>query len=877
MPNKIIVKDHKYVFKVRGLGGVKGDKGDTGPAGPQGPQGPYVNVAAGTTTTLPAGYSAQVTVNNVGNTSVLNFGIPKGDTGAKGDKGDKGNTGPQGPQGPQGNTGPAGLNATVTAGTTTTGAPGTPANVVNSGTGNQAVLDFTIPQGPKGDVGPQGPTGPQGPIGPQGPRGYTGGIKSTVVGELPETGQDDTYYLLNRSAESHTATTTDGYAQITNTENAGDLAITELDGNATQKTIAGKNLIDTNALNRTLPYSSTSHGIAFTLADDGSISLNGKNDGTGNSVFSIYNNTTPLVLVGGNYTGDLNPSDGVYRPMYLVVYDGAHYRGFAQASTQQLDASNSTAYLQVLSGETTQFSNYTIFPMLESGSTKSPYEPYVGSIDGALTPSPNPSYPQDVNVVTGLQTLKVVGKNLLTLDGKTPIGGNALSYVINNSNSITVTATASATNYSSRMIEYTLSELGLKAGDTFTLSADITGTYTGNTGSAIRVYYNDTSGSYIDRIYDTNNSTTLTIPSGTTSIWLLFYCRQGSKPDEGSTATFNNIQLEHNSAATDFKPYQSNSHEINLGGTNLLNISTVDWGYINSSGVPAGTTNPQNWLSDYIEVKPNTTYTFSLTPTVNTDTYIRLSVAYFDSTQTFISRDAQTSGSNTSRSFTTPATCKYVRISAAKTPDWTEETRAGYHPQFELGDKATQYAPYTTYAYELAKINDYQDYIYKSEGKWYIHTEIGKLMLKGSESWSEQPTYYQVKLENNARIPATSAFSNYYTFGSATREFYLVTSYARFRDIRSSLADYKIWLASHNTTVYYALATATDTEITDADLIEQLNTVASLFEGVNNLMLIPSAGAQGELAVAYTMYDKYNQHQVYIWSSDDNTWQVILP
>ena len=37
MPQRIIVKDTKYYFKIRGLGGPKGDKGDTGPAGPQGP------------------------------------------------------------------------------------------------------------------------------------------------------------------------------------------------------------------------------------------------------------------------------------------------------------------------------------------------------------------------------------------------------------------------------------------------------------------------------------------------------------------------------------------------------------------------------------------------------------------------------------------------------------------------------------------------------------------------------------------------------------------------------------------------------------------------------------------------------------------------
>ena len=56
-------------------------------------------------------------------------------------------TGPQGP-------------ATITVGTTTTGDPGTNASVVNVGTNQNAVLNFTIPRGATGVTGPTGPQGP---------------------------------------------------------------------------------------------------------------------------------------------------------------------------------------------------------------------------------------------------------------------------------------------------------------------------------------------------------------------------------------------------------------------------------------------------------------------------------------------------------------------------------------------------------------------------------------------------------------------------------------------------------------------------------------------------------------------------------------------
>ena len=62
----------------------------------------------------------------------------------------------QGPQGIQGATGAAGTAATIKVGAVTTGAAGTAAKVVNSGTTSAAVLDFTIPQGAKGDKGEQG-------------------------------------------------------------------------------------------------------------------------------------------------------------------------------------------------------------------------------------------------------------------------------------------------------------------------------------------------------------------------------------------------------------------------------------------------------------------------------------------------------------------------------------------------------------------------------------------------------------------------------------------------------------------------------------------------------------------------------------------------
>ncbi len=87
--------------------------------------------------------------------------------------------------GPTGPTGPSGA-ATIEVGTTTTTPPGTDATVTNSGTDENVILDFTIPQG---DIGPTGPTGPQGEEGTPGVDGETPVLTIGTV-ETGEPGTD---------------------------------------------------------------------------------------------------------------------------------------------------------------------------------------------------------------------------------------------------------------------------------------------------------------------------------------------------------------------------------------------------------------------------------------------------------------------------------------------------------------------------------------------------------------------------------------------------------------------------------------------------------------------------------------------------------------
>lgn len=80
---------------------IVGPTGPTGPTGPAGPQGP-ASIAVGVTTTTDPGTNASVTNVGTDDNVILNFNIPRGETGPIGPQGIPGTEGPTGPTGPQG-------------------------------------------------------------------------------------------------------------------------------------------------------------------------------------------------------------------------------------------------------------------------------------------------------------------------------------------------------------------------------------------------------------------------------------------------------------------------------------------------------------------------------------------------------------------------------------------------------------------------------------------------------------------------------------------------------------------------------------------------------------------------------------------------------
>jgi len=154
---------------------------------------------------------------------------------------------------------------------------------------------------------------------------------------------------------------------------------------------------------------------------------------------------------------------------------------------------------------------------------------------------------------------------------------------------------------------------------------------------------------------------------------------------------------------------------------------------------------------------------------------------------------------------------------------------------------------------ELCKIGTYQDYIYKENGKWYLEKKINKVVLDGSENWYKLNLTFRIdtNLFTDILSPELDnmAISDYFIYWKNTggistqlpnNNFGLTASKLtlniRYNDI-SDVEEFKSWLSTHNTEIYYVLATPTTEEITDSTLISQLEEIkkAESYSGQTNI------------------------------------------
>ena len=162
---------------------------------------------------------------------------------------------------------------------------------------------------------------------------------------------------------------------------------------------------------------------------------------------------------------------------------------------------------------------------------------------------------------------------------------------------------------------------------------------------------------------------------------------------------------------------------------------------------------------------------------------------------------------------------------------------------FMISYKNITYVPYTGQTYpinlgslELCKIGDYQDYIYGTPNNWKKYKAIGKKAFIGEEEISYNSgnqVFYSAVSDASTSIEFTP-YCNYFTGQSRISafsdlqnnkiSFRASTTYVFFKNTSiTSANDFKTWLSTHNTIVYYILDTPAEEAITEPTLVTQLN------------------------------------------------------
>lgn len=647
---------------------------------------------------------------------------------------------------------------------------------------------------------------------------------------------------------------TDGNAegqsfQITNDSEAydGEILDFSLYGNAEQKTLTGTNLFNT------LDKIAESPNINLVVYDNNNIKMtnNGTNAwlGVKYQISNLKANTDYSLC----YT-QINTNSSMINWAWALGADDNTMllnTSYTSGSKASFNTGVNTSviiqlYVQTQTGTVTTNTATISNIQLNEGNTLKDYEPYCGG-----SPMPNPDFPSPVETVTGRQEVRICGKNLF--DNSLLAKG-----------SVTVTdgvATGTATQFYSAWAG-TSGFIDTYPDGRITISAEA---YTdGNDSTAstvgLRIAINYTDGTrdfatwhnndlnYVKQSVVSNQSKTIgsiafTYNSSAQNIW---HVRR--------------LQIEQGTTATEYEPYQAQSYELNLG-KNLFDSELEQGSYSGTTGAKT-VDNTIYRSADKISVEPNTTYTLSLNGV--SQKYV---VLFYDDSEQYISQNA----SLTSGTFTTLANAHYIAIRCFAS-DYTSDF-ANLKLQLEFGGLATPYSAYKT-PIELAKIGTYQDYIYKDGGKWYKHAEINKIVLDGTENWgglyqntaglwtSNSPIATEVVQGNNVGI--SDHFMYKWSYNSNTPCFYVYNQGGQGRimliqSVASDSATFTSWLESNTPAVYYILATPTDTEITDSELVGQLNALleGSLYKGLNNVFLIPSAGADGTMTMEYRIaYEK---------------------
>lgn len=569
------------------------------------------------------------------------------------------------------------------------------------------------------------------------------------------------------------------------TDDAIKLDSFELEGNTTQETRSGINLLNVTATSTT-----GASGISFVVNNDKSITVNGTNASSSTYFFRLAPNFT---LPAGTYTlsgGNSNAKN------YLFAFydDKQNFQGYSNIITQTFSSSVEIApYIRVGGNQT--INNQTIYPMIVKGSyteqTLPTYEQY------GVQPSPN--YPSELVSVgyTNLFNSELEQGTIQSSNGQDQSATNrvrTINYIdVDSSTQYTINGATSLT----------------KTIQTFVFE-----------------YQNDTT--YIQRIPSawTNLPYTFTTSANTKKIRIVFAYSDSSTTN---VSEFSNVQLEKGTKAHSYISYGKYGIEIETQGKNLLNIAKTQIG--------KAWNNTSNTARAIVltKVKPSTTYTISFDDLSGLD-----GMYWFDrineTDNTYVSGNMPITQTTT---ITTRANVNWLGIQFNKT-NITQSDVETVKLQIEKGTQATTYEEYksNTYLYTLdnplRSIGNVKDLLYIKNGMLYVDRKIGQLILSGSESWAKQSTWSSLGNNTNAFYYAKPSvmvggyngkmLSSHFVFVPDVQNYDREGIYSsanliiRVPKAISTVVELKTWLSTHNTEVQYLLNEPYTEELGQVDM-----------------------------------------------------------
>lgn len=375
-------------------------------------------------------------------------------------------------------------------------------------------------------------------------------------------------------------------------------------------------------------------------------------------------------------------------------------------------------------GSTTAEASGTTFTLQDtSNERKLSFKKYYGNTTQEGTPTP--SSPQPINVVTGGNTISVVGKNLFDItkyDWFNAISKTNMSIDISN-NVMTLEAIGTTGAQASM---YTIFGLDSSKNYYFSWKGKKVVKTTDN-GSRIRV---KTFGSNNNGISwtDLGNVGNDTITQGQeysyykqlngySSYRMYFYNDTNTPVTIGEKTQYYDIQIEEGTSKTNYEEYKGKEYEINLGKNLFQNVATST-----TLNDVTFTINEDKSISLSGTSSGSITFQIGTFKGENGKTYCLSGCSNGSNSTYYLNLQGVTNQINTPVTFNGDGNTHNLRIYIASGKDVTGVI---IKPQVELGKYATSYSPYKT-PIELNKINTYQDTIFKSSGKnlWNIENQV---------------------------------------------------------------------------------------------------------------------------------------------------------